>query len=132
MAHLHKGRILTNTRNCFHAKMNSLKNRLMRLSEIVGRDCPGLIEMVPSPDNIDISKLGNHAGIIMTDSCNATQKARCLLQHKIGGNVHVRLILAKCTYEVSAGEKKKTGQTALSREVILCYDETKKNAQPFC
>ena len=89
MAHLHKGRILTNTRNCFHAKMNSLKNRLMRLSEMVGRDCPDLKEMVPSPDNIDISKLGNHAGIIMTDSCNATQKARHLLQHKIGGNAHV-------------------------------------------
>ena len=43
--------------------------------------------MVPSPDNIDTTKLGNHAGLIMTDSCNAAQKARCLLQHKIGGIV---------------------------------------------
>ncbi len=40
--------------------------------------------------------------------------------------LYLRLILAKCTYEVSAGEKKITGQTTLSREVILCYDETKK------
>ena len=32
--------------------------------------------------------------------------------------------------EVLAGEKK-TGQTALSPKVILCYDETKKYAQPF-
>ena len=31
--------------------------------------------------------------------------------------------------EVFAGEKK-PGQTALSPEVILCYDETKKYAQP--
>ena len=45
--------------------------------------------MVPSPDDIDISKLGNHAGLIMTDSCNAAQKARHLLQHKIRGNVNV-------------------------------------------
>ncbi len=43
--------------------------------------------MVPSPDDIDTTKLGIHAGLIMTDSCNAAQKARCLLQHKIGGIV---------------------------------------------
>ena len=59
------------------------------MSEIVQHDCPDLIEMVPSPDNIDISNFGNHAGIIMTNSCNAAQKARHLLQHRIGGNVHV-------------------------------------------
>ncbi len=41
-------------------------------------------------------------------------------------NKEIRLFLAKCTYEVLAGEKEKTGQTALSQEVILCYDETKK------
>ena len=44
--------------------------------------------MVPSPDDIDITKLGEHAGLIMTDSCNAAQKARRLLQHKIGGNIY--------------------------------------------
>jgi len=44
--------------------------------------------MVPSPDDIDITKLGDHAGLIMTDSCNAAQKARRLLQHKIRENVY--------------------------------------------
>jgi hypothetical protein len=44
--------------------------------------------MVPSPDDIDITKLGEHAGLIMTDSCNAAQKARRLLQHKIGGKIY--------------------------------------------
>ena len=36
----------------------------------------------------NIMKLGVHAWLIMTDSCNAAQKARRLLQHKIGGVVY--------------------------------------------
>jgi hypothetical protein len=51
---------------------------------IVLYNCPELYETIPSPDGIDIKKLGQH-GLIMTDSCNATQKARRLLQLKIGG-----------------------------------------------
>ena len=70
--------------NMLYRLINSLKNRLIRLSKIVQRDCPDLIEMLPSPDDIDITKLGVHAGLITTDSCNAAQKARRLLQHKIG------------------------------------------------
>ena len=58
------------------------------MGEIVPWDCPDLIEMLPSPDEINITKLGVHAGLIMTDSCNAAQKARHLLQHKIGGVVY--------------------------------------------
>jgi hypothetical protein len=27
-------------------------------------------------------------GLVTTDSCNAAQKARCLLQHEIGGTIH--------------------------------------------
>jgi hypothetical protein len=34
-------------------------------------------------------------------------------------------------YRGGFGGRRKTGQTALSRQVILHYDETKKNAQPF-
>mgnify|MGYP006197068945 CR=1 FL=1 len=48
---------MANTHFCFHAKINSLKNRLIRLGEIVQRNCPDLIEMVPSPNDIDIRKL---------------------------------------------------------------------------
>ncbi len=50
------------------------------------RDYPELLESIPSPDGIDIKKLGRH-GLIMTDSCNAAQKARQLLQYEIGGIV---------------------------------------------
>jgi hypothetical protein len=70
----------------FHAMINSLKKRLQHLEEIVLRDCPELHESIPSPDGIDIKIFGQH-GLIMTDSCNAAQKARRLLQHKIGGNI---------------------------------------------
>ena len=48
-------------------KINSLKKRLLQLRKIVLRDCPELYETIPSPDGIDIKKLGQH-GLIMTDS----------------------------------------------------------------
>ena len=66
------------------SKFFSPKKRLTRLSEIVQHDCPELNEVIQSSD----AKPGHHAGIIMTDSCNATQKARHLLQHKIGGIIY--------------------------------------------
>jgi hypothetical protein len=65
-------------------RLNFLKKRLLRLREIVLRDRPELHETIPSPDGINIKKLGQH-GLIMTDSCNAAQKARRLFQLKIGG-----------------------------------------------
>ncbi len=58
-----------------------------RLQQVVLRDDPELYDSIPSPDGIDIKKLGQH-GLVMTDSCNAAQKARRLLQHEIGGIVH--------------------------------------------
>jgi hypothetical protein len=70
----------------FHAKINSLKKKLQCLEEIVLHDCPELHESIPSSDDIDIKKLGQH-GLIMTNSCNAAQKVRQLLQYKIGGNI---------------------------------------------
>ena len=68
------------------AKINSLKNRLERIKQVVLHDNSQLYESIPSPDGIDIKKLGQN-GLIMTDSCNAAQKARCLLQYEIGGMV---------------------------------------------
>jgi hypothetical protein len=61
--------------NHFSAKINSFKKRLERLKQILLQDYPELLESIPSPDGIDIKKLGQH-GLIMTDSCNAAQKAR--------------------------------------------------------
>ncbi len=72
--------------NHFSAKINSLKERLLQLQQVVLRDYPQLHESIPSTDGINIKKLGQH-GLIMTNSCNAAQKARRLLQHKIGGTV---------------------------------------------
>ncbi len=80
----HKRHIMANIYNCFHAKINSLKRRLTRLSKIVQHDCPELNEVIPSPDGIDIEKLGHHAGLIMTDSCNAAQKARVYCSTRLG------------------------------------------------
>jgi len=53
----------------------------------VGREHPNLLQDIPTPDGIDIKKLGKN-GLIMTDSCNAAQKARRLLKYEIGGDVH--------------------------------------------
>jgi hypothetical protein len=60
---------------------------LERLREVVERDHPTFVHNIPQPEGIDITKLGKD-GLIMTDSCNAAQKARRLLKYKIGGNVH--------------------------------------------
>ena len=68
------------------AKINSIKNRLERLQQVVLRDNLQLCESIPSPDGIEIKKLGQN-GLIMTDSCNAAQKARRLLRFEIGGLV---------------------------------------------
>ena len=53
----------------------------------MGREHPNLLQDIPTPDGIDIKKLGKN-GLIMTDSCNAAQKARRLLKYEIGGDVH--------------------------------------------
>jgi hypothetical protein len=70
----------------FSAKINSLKKRLERIKQVVLHDYPQLYESIPSPDGIDIKKLGQQ-GLIMTDSCNIAQKAKQLLQYEIGGMV---------------------------------------------
>jgi hypothetical protein len=70
----------------FSPKIISLKKRLGRLQQIVLHDYQQLYQLIPSLDGIDIKKLGQHS-LIMTDSCNAAQKVRRLLQYQIGGSV---------------------------------------------
>jgi len=72
--------------NSFPSKINSLKKRLQKLHEIALTNYPELVDLIPSPDGIDITKLREH-GMIMMDSCNTAQKARRLLQHQIGSDV---------------------------------------------
>jgi hypothetical protein len=59
------------------------------LKEVVLCDHPNLLPNIPSPDGININKLGDH-GLVISDFCNAaqTQKARRLMKYEIGGNVH--------------------------------------------
>ena len=72
--------------NSFPSKINSLKKRLQQLHEIALTNYPELVDLIPSPDGIDITKLREH-GMIMMDSCNTAQKARQLLQHQIGSDI---------------------------------------------
>ena len=53
----------------------------------MNREFPNYIHSLPTPDEIDISKLGN-GGAITTDTCNAAMKTRRILSKKIGGQVH--------------------------------------------
>jgi hypothetical protein len=61
------------------SKIDSLKHRLLRLaSGVVEEKCPEKLDNLPSPDGIDIGKLGD-GGVVMTDTCNAAQKLRRIL-----------------------------------------------------
>ena len=52
------------------------------------RDHPELASIIPDPDGISMSKLGEH-GLIMSDACNAAQATRRALQVIIGGTTFV-------------------------------------------
>jgi hypothetical protein len=60
------------------SKIDSLKHRLQRLASVVEEKCPEKLDNLPSPDGIDIGKLGD-GGVVMTDTCNAAQKLRRIL-----------------------------------------------------
>ena len=68
--------------------MESLKQRLVRLNEVVSRDCPELADAIPSPEGISMTKLGKH-GVVMSDACNAAQATWRALQVIIGGVTYV-------------------------------------------
>ena len=58
--------------------MDLLKSRLERLREFISKKHPDKVDLVPSPDSIDINKLGG-GGVVMTDTCNTAQKLRRIL-----------------------------------------------------
>ena len=68
-------------------QINVLKKRSTRLRYVVNREFPNYVHSLPTPDEIDIAKLGN-GGAITTDTCNAALKTRRILANKIGGQVH--------------------------------------------
>ena len=58
-----------------------LKQSLERWREFTARDLPKrpyLFEMIPTPNRIDISKLGND-GALSSDTCNSAQKSHRIL-----------------------------------------------------
>ena len=61
--------------------------RLSRLIHVVNCEFPNYVHSLPSPDEIDIVKLGK-GGAITTDTCNAAMKTRRILVNRIGGTVH--------------------------------------------
>ena len=68
-------------------KLNLLKIRLRRLREVVEEMFPDKIHMIPSDNNIDISKMW-YGGAITTDTCNSARKTRRILVERIDGAVH--------------------------------------------
>lgn len=57
---------------------------MQRLREVIDDKFPGNSHLVPSEDEIDISKLG-HGATVTTDTCNAAQKLRRILTDLIPG-----------------------------------------------
>ena len=74
--------MLTLCRKLF-LQINLLKDRLDCLREVVDDKFPGNSHLVPSLDEIDMSKLDG--GNVMTDTCTPAQKVRQLLCEAIPG-----------------------------------------------
>lgn len=68
-------------------KVNSLKKKLIRLHEVVLRDCPQHIDLIATPKVISINKLGS-VGAVVTNTCNSAQKLRRLLVNRVGEGIH--------------------------------------------
>jgi hypothetical protein len=66
-------------------QINSLKNRLTRLAEVMAKICPDNVHLVPSPKGIDIKKMDD-GGVVMMDTCNTAQKKRRILCDMIVGS----------------------------------------------
>jgi hypothetical protein len=60
------------------SQLDLLRDRLERLRKCIAENHPDKVELVPSPDSIDIDKLGG-GGVVMTNTCNTAQKLRRIL-----------------------------------------------------
>jgi hypothetical protein len=67
-------------------KIALLKRRLERLLNAVKERVPQKAALIPSPDGIDLNKLG-FDGVAMTDTCNTAQKLRRILVDRIDGMI---------------------------------------------
>ena len=67
-------------------QINSLKVKLTRLREIMHEIAPEKVHLIPSPDEIDTTKLGK-SGLVITDTCSTAQKLRRILVSAIEGSL---------------------------------------------
>jgi hypothetical protein len=65
-------------------KIESLKHRLTTLEEVLNNKFPGNTHGLPSPEQINIQKLG-HGGVTTTNTCNQAQKIRCMICDQVVG-----------------------------------------------
>ena len=73
-----------------YMQFSNLKNKLSRWKHKTALEFPGrsdLVDMIPDPNEIDITKLG-HGGSVNTDTCAAAQKERRLILQEVGGRCH--------------------------------------------
>ena len=66
----------------FCLQINSVKERLNNLREVVNDEFPNASELVPTEDALDVTKFGQGANVI-TDTCNAARKLRRILVETI-------------------------------------------------
>jgi hypothetical protein len=83
--------------NSTFVQINSLKNRLTRLAEVMAKICLENVHPVPSPEGIDRNKLGD-GGVVMTNMCNTAQKIWRILCDMIVGTYELDCMnhLQKC------------------------------------
>ena len=71
------------------AQLEQVKHALKCVRKTIKSKGPDPDEYgVPHPDQIDMSKLGKAAGIVITDSCNHARAKQRLIQNKAGGETH--------------------------------------------
>lgn len=64
-------------------KINDLKHRLELPHKVVERKSPQLIHLLPSAEEVIISKLD--VTLFTTDNCNTAQKSKKIFAHEAGG-----------------------------------------------
>ena len=76
--------LTSNTHQLFssiHIQIDILNQYLKRWSKVTDHELPNrldLLQMIPTPNGIDIAKLGN-GGALSSDTCNSARKTRQIL-----------------------------------------------------
>ena len=105
-------------------QINSLKQRLNNLREVLKEISQDNIDRVPTADKIDVTKLCNGANIT-TYTCNVSQKLRGILVETIGGCYEFDCMHHLCNVWFGNMERKLTSQlTCILRSSLGVIDPT--------